>query len=307
MKRHLLAVICFVAVLLGATSLGTAGSTPAASTADTPGLEAAPPRLVVTGIKNIRELLDRCPTRDRQYSRIRQDFELRLDGNLITSPITCTEPFSAQPIAQLTDQLIAIQVLRTAYYMSIGMENTLPWTTKGLYDWMASLVDGINFKTAPGQLYCCDNIGGKIFFSMSLQDATQREYKRTWPGIANSLNYFAHEIRHRDPGAPGHVTGCKAFPMPTDPAGCDATYDLRNLGSYGVQYWLESKWATGYLNIGIACSPPAIAEEYARWDALSAHYLRDRFVTNIPPDVTLSYPYGGLCLANRAFLPITVR
>lgn len=171
----------------------------------------------------------------------------------------------------------------------------LPWTNLGLYDWMHSNVAGINLKTAPGQLYCCDVINGKKYFSYSLQDATQREYKRTWPGISNSLNFYAHEIRHADPGAPGHTTGCAVFPNPTDPYGCDATYDLANLGSYGVQYWLESSWATGYLNIGIGCSAPPIPLDYATWDATSANLFRDRFVTNVPPLITATAPYGGPC------------
>src|SRR5262249_6608301 len=85
--------------------------------------------------------------------------------------------------------------------------------------WMKGNVAGINFKTAPGQLYCCDVINGRRYFSTSVQDATQREAKRTWPGIAISLNFFAHEIRHADAGAPGHTNGCPAFPLPTDPRG----------------------------------------------------------------------------------------
>jgi hypothetical protein len=256
----------------------------------------APPA-VSAGIKDIRTFLESCPTNDAAYAQIRQDFELRLDGQVITTPITCAAPFSALPMAQLTDELIALQVLRTAYYMSQGTEGKLPWTQKSLYAWMTSHVSGVNLKTAPGQLYCCDAINGKSFFSVSRQDSTQRDAKRTWPGIANTLNYYAHEIRHADPGAPGHTNGCQAFPLPSDPPGCDATYDLSNLGSYGVQYWLESHWATGELNIGIACSPPNTALEYASWDALSANLFRSRFVTNVPPMVT-AQPNGGPCISS---------
>ncbi|MGE5731533.1 MAG: hypothetical protein ACM37U_06330, partial [Gemmatimonas sp.] len=183
----------------------------------------------------------------------------------------------------------------TAFYMSQGTEGKLPWTTKSLYAWMASDIAGVNLKTAPGQLYCCDIINGKRYFSTSRQDATQRDVKRTWIGISGSVNFYAHEIRHADAGAPGHTTGCPAFPLPTDPAGCDATYDLANLGSYGVQYWLESHWATGMLNIGIGCSA-ATAQTYAKWDESSANSFRSRFVTNAPPVVTANPPYGGPCL-----------
>jgi len=101
---------------------------------------------------------------------------------------------------------------------------------------------------------------------------------------------------HSGVTGPGHVTGCKDFPLPTDPLGCDATYDLTNLGSFGVQYWLESSWATGYLDIGIGCSPFATAMAYATADADAANAYRDRFVTNVPPVVTAPQPYGGPCV-----------
>jgi hypothetical protein len=208
----------------------------------------------------------------------------------------CTQPISALPIAQLTDELIAWQVLRTVYYMSQGTAGRLPWTTNSLYDWMKSRIAGVNLKTAPGQLYCCDQIGGKLYFSASRQDSTQRQFKRDWLGISGSLNFYAHEIRHADPGSLLHTTGCAAFPLPTGPAGCDATYDLNNLGGYGVQFWLESQWALGYMNIGIGCAPAPIAQTYALWHQNTADSFRSRFVANVPNPVVAPTPYGGPCV-----------
>jgi len=306
MRLGLTSVLYVLVILIGTPTPGTAQTNfPVAEDKVDSALGTNP--FITTGIKDIRKFLERCPTGDPAYAQIRQNFELRLDGQLITSAITCSEPISTLPISQLTDELIALQVLRTAYYMGQGTEGKLPWTQKGLYAWMSSTIAGVNLKTAPGQLYCCDVINGKKYFSTSRQDATQREYKRIWTGIANSLDFYAHEIHHADPGAPGHVTGCQAFPLPTDPPGCDATYNLSNLGSYGVQYWLESSWATGYLNIGIGCSPPATAMSYATWDASSANGFRSRFVTNIPPMVTASSPYGGPCTSFGIFLPIVIK
>jgi hypothetical protein len=251
---------------------------------------------VPTGIVDILNFLNRCPTNDPVYSEIRQDFELLSDGEKITYSIPCVEPYSTLPIAQLTDELIALQTLRTAYYMGIGTEGKLPWTSKNLYTWMKSNISGVNFKATPGQFYCCDFINGKKYIGVSRADAIQRDFKRDWKGIAITLDFYAHEIRHSDPGAPGHTTGCREFPLPTDPGGCDATYNLGNLGSYGVQYWLESEWAKGYLNIGIGCAPPNIASDYALWNQNSANNFRNRFVTNVPAIVTAPQPYGGPCL-----------
>ncbi len=273
-------------VTITATSEGRTGSATVVVTAG-----------MVTAIARIADFLERCPGSDTAMARIRADFEVRVDGQLVSSAIPCTEPISTLPIAQYTDELIALQVFRTVYYMSPGTAGKLPWTPLGLYDWMRSRIAGVNIKKAAGQLYCCDAIGGKLYFSSSRQDTFNRDFKRRWPGIAIAIDYYAHEIRHADPGAPGHTTGCAAFPQPTDPPGCDATYDPANLGSYGVQYWLESRWATGYLNIGIACAPADTARAYAQWNQESANGFRTRFVTNVPPVITAAPPYGGPCVA----------
>jgi hypothetical protein len=248
---------------------------------------------IITGIADIRGFLDECPTSDPAFATIQADFQLRENGVLLTAPIACSPPFSAVPIAQFSDELIAYQVLRAAYYMSRGTEGRLPWTSRALYDWMKGSIAGINFKTTPGELYCCDQIEGQRYFSMSRLDDFQRDQKRTWPGLASSLDFFLHEIRHTD--GPGHVTGCPAFPMPTGPLGCDATYDLNYLGSYGVQYWLNAGWATGFLHIGIECAPAAEAQRYLDAHVAAANDFRTRFVANVPPVVTAGLRYGGPC------------
>ena len=146
----------------------------------------------------------------------------------------------------------------------------------------------MNLKSGPGLAYCCDRIDDKVYISVPRQDATQRDFKREWFYLSTTLALYAHERRHADAGAPGHTTGCES-------TGCDGTYDLDNLGAYGVQYWLQSSWATGYLNIGIGCLPQTDAEYYAERHATAAYYYRRRFVTNIPPIVHVVEPYGGEC------------
>lgn len=254
------------------------------------------PSSINTGIHDIRTFLLDCPTNDPAYPLIRQNFELRLDGNIITAPITCNEPLLELPLEGVnTGAVLALQAFRVAYYMGMGTEGNLPWTQKGLYSWMAGNVAGVNLKTAPGQLYCCDTFNGRLYVARSLYQGVG-SFPADWTWIAGSVAFFAHEIRHADRGSPGHTTGCPAFPLPTDPQGCDATYDPSNLGGYGVQYWLYSKWATGYLNIGIGCLPPATALDYATTMAAYANAYLPRFVSNPPPAVTATQPYGGLCL-----------
>jgi hypothetical protein len=246
-----------------------------------------------TRIGDITKFLERCPTVDRAFPQIRREFIVRIDG-VPVNEFPCSGSYATLPIAQLTQPLITMQVMRTAWYMDPGTDDYLPWTSMSLYDWMIANVRGVNLKSAPGMQYCCDTIDGEKYISQSLQSPEQREHKRTWPGISSTLHYFAHEIRHAD-GGPGHVTGCAAFPDPGDAPGCDADYDLGNLGSYGVQYWLESSWLSGHLHVGMSCAPDE-GSESALWHWSSANMLRSRFVANVPPLLPSPMPpYGGPC------------
>ena len=257
---------------------------------------------ILTAIRDIDAFLDGCPENDPAYPRIQRDFEIRLEGEVIADPIVCSEPATAMSSDEVTYQLTAYQTFRFAYYMNDGTEGRLPWTEKGLYEWMASRISGINIKSGPPErYYCCDLINGNLYVATSVGSPGPSgefipfEYLIDWDGLFRRLSFYAHEVRHVDSDDPGHVTGCAEFPRPTDPPGCDATYDLGNLGAYGVSYWLESGWATGYLNVGIGCSPRA--EEYVINVADAAEHLRRyRFVTDFPPPVLPTPSYGGPCI-----------
>lgn len=248
---------------------------------------------IITGIADIGGMVRQCPDDDPAFATIAADFQLRENGVLLAPTLACDGSFATVPPADFTDELIAYQVLRIAYHLSEGTAGRLPWTAQPLYAWMTAAIAGINFKTAPGQLYCCDLIEGRRYFSMSRLDAFNREQKRDWPGLASSLDFFLHEIRHTD--GPGHTTGCPAFPSPTGPLGCDATYDLGYLGSYGVQYWLHAGWASGFLYIGLDCSAPDVASRYRASHVAAANDFITRFVTGAPPPVTAGQRYGGPC------------
>ena len=129
---------------------------------------AQPPSLSMD-IYDVRAFLQKCPASDPVYALIRQNFELRLDDQIITNPITCTEPLLELPAAGVNSEaLYALQGFRLAYYMNAGTAGHLPWTSLGLYDWMADNIAGINFKTAPGQLYCCDYFNGRPYVARSI-------------------------------------------------------------------------------------------------------------------------------------------
>jgi hypothetical protein len=251
-----------------------------------------PPNMIVTGIRDAVTFVSHCPTSDPAYNIIRQGFELLSDGQPSTAAITCTEPYTT---AQLTDELLAMQTMRLVYYLSQGTAGKLPWTALGFYEWMTSEIAGVNIVSQPGNSACCALINGKRYIITSRKDAASLNLYRDWNTLSGWAALLAHEARHVS--GPGHVNGCPAFPLPTDPFGCDATYDLGNLSSYGVQYWLFSGWATGQLNVGIGCAPQAVAQTIATTMAVNANGYLNRFVVNPPPMVVVSSPYGGPCLS----------
>jgi hypothetical protein len=186
-----------------------------------------------------------------------------------------------------------MQTFRMVYYMSQGTAGKLPWTSLSLYEWMKSQVAGVNFHAEAGFSACCEIIDGKKYIIISRMAASSRDFYRNWESISGWMALFAHEARHAS--GVSHVNGCPAFPLPTDPVGCDETYDLNNLGSYGIQYWLFAGLARGSINVGIGCAPAATAESLASFAARSANVYLTQFVTNAPPSVTATTPYGGPC------------
>lgn len=248
---------------------------------------------IFSGLRNPVDFASHCPADDPAFAQIRSDFTLLNDGVPSTATIACTDPYST--MSPMSEELMEWQAIRLVYAMSPGTAGKLPWTTLSLYDWLKAQVAGIDIKTQPGNSACCETINGKRYFITSRKDVTTSlPFYRDWIGLSNWVALILHESRHVL--GPGHVTGCPAFPLPTDPAGCDATYDLQNLGSYGVQYWFFSGLANGTFNVGIGCLPAATAEQYATSAATSANGYPSRFVSNAPPSVTATTPYGGPCL-----------
>lgn len=271
-------------VTISATSEGIIGSLVIT-------VSAIPTNVIVTGLRNPVDFAMHCPADDSAFAVIRSDFVLLNDGAPNTAPVVCTNPYST--MSPMTEELMEWQALRLVYAMSPGTAGKLPWTTLSLYDWLKAQVAGIDIRTQAGNSACCETINGKRYFITSRKDAATLNFYHDWIGLSNWLGLIMHEARHVL--GPGHVNGCPAFPLPTDPFGCDATYDLQNLGSYGVQYWFFSSLAKGTLNVGIGCLPAATAQQYATSAASTANVYPSRFVTNAPPMVTATLPYGGTC------------
>ena len=252
---------------------------------------------------DIGPLLESCPQHDPAYTQIRNDFEIRRNGVPVLD-IPCTEPVSAIPVSQYTDELIAVQALRAVLYMDLG--TPLPWAPDmRLYDWMKSKQAGINIVDGASVSSCCGTIDGKLFFTWAAQDDFNRDFDRGWRGIAGDIDLFAHELRHRD-GFP-HVRCCTAQDPANSNNACDQTYDESNLGPYGVQWWLNYHWLTGDFYTGFSCMDQTSVSEIANW-----HYAAvqpgptSKFCTGGPPSVTLPAHPGGQCRSNPAKLDLLI-
>lgn len=252
------------------------------------------PAYLQTNIDNIVVFLTTCPNNDPVYEKMRGDFIIRRNGVPVDS-IHCSEPFNEMPLGLYTDELIVLQALRVIHYMDPEISDYLPWTSMSLYDWVNSNIGGINIKDGLYGGYCCEIYDDQKYIVIG--DGAEElldYYRKDWHGMSSMVTFIAHEVRHADDG-PGHVTGCAAWPDGTI-YGCDAEYNLDNLGSYGLMYWLEHAWLTGYLNIGIGCADENTAKYLIDGHLLSVNGLSENFVIQPPLVSKPNPPYGGPCL-----------
>ncbi len=62
-------------------------------------------------IQDIDQFLNTCPQNDPAFATIMSDFQIRKNGSAVTI-FPCSEPISAMPVSQYTDELIVLQGLR---------------------------------------------------------------------------------------------------------------------------------------------------------------------------------------------------
>ncbi len=242
----------------------------------------------VGAITDIGTFLDQCPTQDPVYPQLRSDFELLRNG-VPVGAIPCSEPVSAMPVAQYSDELIVVQSLRAAYYMDIGRSGHLPWTPGTFYAWMRGKIGGIDIVDGGGDS-CCHTVGGRRFMTLRAEDDFNRDFDKTWAGISGNIALFGHETRHAD-GFP-HVSCCGIA------GGCDQTFDLANLSPYGIQWFLSDAWLTGDINVGFACLPAGQFQDTVGFLRSALGQFSSRFCSNSPPaDANPAQP-GGPCPEN---------
>ena len=246
------------------------------------------------------QFFEQCPTADPIFATIINDFKIRRDGVLINAAaLTCTPPISTMPISAYTDELVLLQALRAIYYMDLGRSNHLPWTSKTLYGWLKENLGGFEISATAsydywgGQMYLSSGDAANYFVIRAKPDST-REFQRKWAGpagISTMISLMMHERRHGDGSVFNHVRCCPAQDPANPNNACDQTYDESvNLSPYGIQYWLEKNWISGYINVGVGCMAPADKTDAIYWmrqDVNSrVNPATSNFCTNTPPVLT---------------------
>ena len=72
--------------------------------------------------------------------------------------------------------MIALQGLRTVYYMDRGRAGHLPWTDGTMYDWMKERIAGINVRDIPGGS-CCSQFPDGSYINVGMGDAFNRNFE----------------------------------------------------------------------------------------------------------------------------------
>ncbi|RYZ89612.1 MAG: hypothetical protein EOO68_25255 [Moraxellaceae bacterium] len=237
-------------------------------------------------IANIAQFLDSCPQADPAIEKIRADFAL-YRNEIPVNNFHCVAPVSAMPVNIYSDELIALQSLRVLYYMDMGRSGHLPWTTVRLYDWLKQQVDGIHIRDNSGA-YCCETIDNTLFFVVGTQNDVTREMDKHWEGISSTIALYAHEARHTQGFF--HTSCCGI------PGGCDQTYSENALAPYGIQWWLNTAWLNGDINVGLSCLNAQRQQSIRDWHLTSNNsgYIA-RFCDDSPPFLQAPAVLGGAC------------
>lgn len=207
------------------------------------------------GIKDIGKFLDLCPESDPATVKISDDFVFRRNGVLLNTNIPCQSPMSHMELNENDDLMRLIQAFRVIYYMEQGAKQSYPWTDLTLYDWMKSQIVGVNLDTDTNESYCCveySGENGKYIVIKSQQalytDDDKTDYEkdslrnsiRSASDTISVIGLLAHEVRHVE--GPGHINVIY-----------DRDFDLSNIGSYGVHWWMHNLFFTKQIDVGLGC------------------------------------------------------
>jgi hypothetical protein len=201
-------------------------------------------------IVDLEDFLRVCPMEDPNINKIMADFEIRLNGNIVTD-FQCKEPYYIMSEADYTTEITYLQAMRFLYYLDYDHPVNFPGTNLRVFDWIKNKIGGINIKDGITCSYCCDIFGGKKFITVvnnkTGTSGNLNYSNRLFDGFAlMNIVLILHESRHLDPF--DHTSGCC-----TSGGQCDETLDFNNPSAFGIMvWWHKSIWEKKY-KFGVDC------------------------------------------------------
>ena len=146
----------------------------------------------------------------------------------------------------------------------------LPWTESSLYDWLRELVGGINLIDGIDVGgFCCQEFNGRSFIAVQNISSSNTFFYKKWIGISALLGLLIHEARHLE--GPHHTSCCGI------PGGCDQSYDLGSISSYGTQLWLNRRWSSNEIDMGLSSHSEEEMKEIRNWFSSAVISFEKRF------------------------------
>jgi len=125
--------------------------------------------------------------------------------------------------------------------MDHGVRGHLHWFDGSFYDWMKSKAKGANISLGNS---CCETFDGGLYHMVGVA-ANPKELGLDFRTMSYIVAGHAHEVRHVD--GPNHSYDCHGTLTH------EAPFDLNNLPSNGVEWWLANLFLNGTINVGYSC------------------------------------------------------
>ena len=159
-------------------------------------------------------ILARCPT-PSEVATSDLDLSLVFESDPTVGKIVCSAAQSSRDLTLLKGQVYRVLTIMR----QLEFDAPLPWTSKSLYGWMVSTINGIRFRGDITYSFCC-NPADTINIKASPTLAAL-QFPSDFRSVGTLMVLFVHEARHNN-GKP-HTCGAN-----------DNT--IGELGAWGVQY-----------------------------------------------------------------------
>jgi|GEM_PF-5184074 len=211
-------------------------------------------------IVDLQDFLTTCPMDDPNIEAILSNFDIRLNGELVTE-FPCQEPYfiMSDPTTEKLEtefytETTRLQSLRFLYYLDYDNPVQLPWTDLRLYEWLNEKIGGINIVDGLIGGNCFGFRDGKFNINVGNIRTAPDNYIKSSEELLSGFKLLGfgltlHERRHMDGSEFSHVFGCCE-----NESTCDQELNLNNPSAFGLMvWWNKSIWDNTY-NFGQSCA-----------------------------------------------------